>query len=256
VPRELLWAIIFSLAVFVVALWPSQYPYSQAPKVNSEQQAKDAIAGGSPSERGPAAQINPSGEQQREHGGDHASEITLLGVKPGEWLLSIVTLMLWGVTVRLVRGSEDTAKRQLRAYIHVSRTEVRDFLNVASFMLQYENRGQTPAHNLKVASYVTLEPTPVSEECFRRNLEYGSHGTLGPGGMPQFFLKRGPRQLTESETQQLRAGTLAILFFGQIKYEDAFEAPRTTEFRYFISGENWLHEDGRMSLWPSGNQAD
>jgi hypothetical protein len=35
VPRELLWALIGSLLIMVLALWPTQYPYKQETEVSS-----------------------------------------------------------------------------------------------------------------------------------------------------------------------------------------------------------------------------
>src|SRR6185369_1548321 len=55
-----------------------------------------------------------------------AAEITILGVKPGEWLLGIVTFLLWYATNRLVREGREAAKGQAndtrilqRAYLSV-----------------------------------------------------------------------------------------------------------------------------------------
>ena len=120
VPRELLWALLGAQTIAIIALWPTYYPYGQAPKVYTQHQAKNGVDGGNPSEQSPAAQVNPRSERDGERGGENAAEISILGIKPGEWLLSIVTLMLWGATVGLVRGADKTAERQLRAYISIA----------------------------------------------------------------------------------------------------------------------------------------
>jgi hypothetical protein len=127
-PRELLWAIIFSQLVFLVFLWPSQYPYGQAPKIDREHQTKDGVSSAEPAEHSSPLQINPSGKSQVAGGGEHPTEVTILGIKPGEWLLSIVTLMLWGATVRLVRSAEEASaeqSRDMKASVVVARDAAR-----------------------------------------------------------------------------------------------------------------------------------
>jgi hypothetical protein len=43
----------------------------------------------------------------------------ILGVKYGEWLLFLATVVLAWTTWLLVKGAKQPAERQLRAYIHV-----------------------------------------------------------------------------------------------------------------------------------------
>jgi hypothetical protein len=56
--------------------------------------------------------ISPSSYSQQ------ALDVSILGIKPGEWLIGIVTWMLWYATGRLVTGADRTAERQLRAYVY------------------------------------------------------------------------------------------------------------------------------------------
>jgi hypothetical protein len=112
-----------------------------------QHQAENSVGGSGPAAHGPTTQINPSGEQQHQHSGENASEVSILGVKPGEWLLSIVTLMLWGATVGLVRSADRTAERQLRAYFDLRSAVVEDFEvgKMPKVILSFKNVGQTPA---------------------------------------------------------------------------------------------------------------
>jgi hypothetical protein len=144
VPRELLWALIGALVIAIVALWPTQYPYRQAPKINAQHQTENGISGTDPAQHRPAPQVDPSREYERQHSGQNAAEISILGIKPGEWLLSIVTLMLWGATVGLVRSAERTAERQLRAYFDLKSASVLDFVENGqpAVMLGFENVGE------------------------------------------------------------------------------------------------------------------
>jgi hypothetical protein len=108
----------------VAALWPSHYPYSQAPNINSQQQSKDSISSQHASGEAPSAPVDVAREQQHQRGSENTSDTAVLGIKPGEWLLAIVTWMLWLATVRLVREGKNTAERQLRAYVFIDSAQV------------------------------------------------------------------------------------------------------------------------------------
>ena len=125
VPRELLWAIIMSLAIALVAEWPFSSP---------------------------------------------TPEHAILGIKPGEWLLVVVTWMLWAATSRLVKGADRTAGRQLRAYIYVEKTNFRSLVPQGwEITYRIKNFGQTPAHNVrlfsiaKVVDWANGRPAEISQ---------------------------------------------------------------------------------------------
>jgi hypothetical protein len=65
-------------------------------------------------------------------------------------VLAAGTLFLWLATKRLVRGSEKTAERQLRAYVLVSSARVHDFgiERPPKVEVVIKNSGQTPAFDL------------------------------------------------------------------------------------------------------------
>jgi hypothetical protein len=91
--------------------------------------------------------ISPSSYSQQ------ALDVSILGIKPGEWLIGIVTWMLWYATGRLVTGADRTAERQLRAYVYIERTTFkRTATGVWEIIFQIKNFGQTPAHHVRVIS--------------------------------------------------------------------------------------------------------
>jgi hypothetical protein len=136
-----------SLAIFLFAsndlAWSQEPP--QTPQVEPQQQPERSIKG----KQEPTAQPNPtsaapptipnghspatSNERQpnAQYGGDEGTEFwaPLFGhrLKITDTLLVAVTFMLFGATIalwwstrKLVRGAEETAKRQLRAYVHIA----------------------------------------------------------------------------------------------------------------------------------------
>jgi hypothetical protein len=262
IPRELLWAIIFGLAVTVAVLWPSHYPYSQAPQIDSEQQAKNGIGSNGPAQHRPTAQIDERSYQQNQHGSEGASEIAPLGIKPGEWLLSFVTLMLWGATVRLIRGSERTAQRQLRAYVFVTNAGIDNFGQgvVPRLAYKYMNTGQTPAYKVIAVSAIIirkrndLSPFPNPKDT--PTYTVGEHSKLALG--PQMFLNSSPNlantPLTADEIKGIIDGTLTLYFFGEIKYRDGFGEDRFTRFRYSYGKKN---VGGRgLNVTAEGNETE
>jgi hypothetical protein len=177
----------------------------------------------------------------------------------GLWLATVglqrSTNRLWDAGERQLKLTRKTSRRQLRAYIHVTRVEVRDFLNIAEYFIQYENRGQTPAYKIEVSNCIALETVPVRSDLFDRQLEFSRHGALGPGGQTH-FKKPGPRQLTAAELADLANGSLAVWVFGKIRYVDAFGKSHTTTYRNLITRDAPLSSDGKMGMAEQGNDAN
>jgi hypothetical protein len=255
VPRELLSAVIFTLAIFVVALWPSHYPYGQIPKVDAQHQAENGVGGGSQASNGPASQVSPSGEQQRQHSGD-ASEVSILGVKPGEWLLSIATLMLWAATVGLVRSADRTAERQLRAYFDLRSANVEDFEvgKVPNVVLRFKNVGQTPAIEAVLQMSIQVrdsgnEPPEVDLTVFPD----GSKSTIGRGGSLISHLEMSEPP-SEYSFEAVKNDKAAFFAWGIIRYSDIYEHRRYLRFRMALTAKNFA--SGVTETCSEGNDSN
>jgi hypothetical protein len=172
-------------------------PYRQAPEINSQRQTEDAIGGENPANHQPAPQINPSRDQQYDHAGEHASEIAPLGIKPGEWLLSIITLMLWGATVGLVRGADKTAEKQLRAYVSVESGVM--FRQKKGLRFEFRpnviNNGLTPAKDVRIVSNLGVVSPVIPENsitaCPFRRTEASPQSPLDKAVFTALSCKRG-----------------------------------------------------------------
>jgi hypothetical protein len=240
VPRELLWAVIFGLFVFVVALWPLKYPYAQALKIQPQHQTENGTGGGNPSKSGPATQITPSGEQQSESGGERPSEVTILSIKPGEWLLSIITLMLWGATVGLVKGADKTASAQLRAYVSVETGD--NIRQSKKRRLQFEfrprirNNGLTPASKVRITSLISLVPPaiPMGFNYSIPNLVTSRSVTTIGLGQERFHSRIIGRNLSVNELREIHKGTKCFHTWGFVTYDDIFGEHHQTNFSFVI----------------------
>jgi hypothetical protein len=268
VPRELLWAIIFGLAITVVALWPSYYPYGQAPKINSQEQTKDGIGRDQTSHEAPSTSVDIAREQQAEHRRENAPEVTFLGIKPGEWLLAIVTWMLWLATARLVRGADKTAERQLRAYVFVKAVDIGDrgqlpkiaeIEDLKGFLASFaivRNSGQTPAYD--VIHWAEIAVRAISDEATLSpplRLDLVSANTIPPGGEIT-KLRWAPNKLSDDDIAGIKNSTKAIFVYGRIEYIDAFAKKRFTNYRLAFSGVYPPKENASMTFCNSGNRTD
>jgi hypothetical protein len=237
-PRELLWAIIFSLAIFVAALWPSRYPYSQVSKISSQDQAENSIGGDHASAEPSSAPIGFARNQQSEQRRENASEITFLGIKPGEWLLAIVTWMLWLATVRLVNDGKRTAERQLRAYVSVESGGM--FRQSRKRRLRFEfrpnviNNGQTPANDVRIVSFLRIS-APAIPDSFDYSLLpiQGSVNTIGPR-QGRFHSIVASQNLAIPQLREIQKGSFVFHIYGKVTYSDIFGVERATNFSFII----------------------
>jgi hypothetical protein len=216
-----------------MALWPTNYPYSQAPKVNPQQQPENGIGRTETTKDRPSSQVNPSSQNQHQHGGEYASDISILGIKPGEWLIGIVTWLLWLATVNLVREAENTGKRQLRAYVHVGDFGWKAFKMTGApwgfdtgwgFWLPFENFGTTPARNVTFhISYDTFLPfegdlprefsaAPIADL-------YPGAGLIGPKGK----MRSDRLEIYSNILDAAAVGQIRLFIWGYVAYNDVFE---------------------------------
>lgn len=247
-----------SQAIFIIALWPSHYPYREAPKVDPQHQTENAVSG-DPAQHSQSLQVNPSREYEAKRGGENASEVAILGIKPGEWLLSIVTFMLWGATVGLVRGADRTAERQLRAYIDIKSAKVENFEigEEPEIRVHLQNVGQTPAKNVRTrmdAQITPFDDPPGQFDLIEVNPEYGSNSTIGKDGDVAAFLMM--ESLTKHFYDAVRYGESALFVVGVVRYEDIFDNPHYHRFRMFYHGESIELGIDSMTIHGEGNDSD
>ncbi|HTB01311.1 MAG TPA: hypothetical protein VK804_12605 [Bradyrhizobium sp.] len=181
----------------------------------------------------------------------------ILGVKYGEWLLFAATMGLWWATWRLVRSAENTAERQLRAYIFPQDVTITNIESIPEITVVLKNTGQTPAHDhtlwatMAVAAYpLSTEPAPPDGD------PNESKGPLAPGAVNHFFASL-ESPITQEELRGIREGRAAIYLAGAVLYTDAFGKSRSTKFCYF-RGHAGLREfaDGPMSVYKKWNEAN
>jgi hypothetical protein len=179
----------------------------------------------------------------------------LLGIKYGEWLLVGATMALFWATRQLVTGADKTAKRQLRAYLHVSEARFTDIgFPSAIFLVNYTNTGQTPAYDVYSSIALHFGKFRLSEEL--KAVGSGTKGmiTLGRDGEGHARIV-APRGLSGEEYAAVRDGKSAVFVYGVITYRDIFGDRWTTEFRYYVGGDQGIRSDGFLASYSEGNKA-
>jgi hypothetical protein len=184
---------------------------------------------------------NRADEDQRDDGGffnlaEKYSGVFLVIVTA---ILVIVTGFLWQATRNLVRGAEETAERQLRAYVSVSSAEVRKFGTAQPLEARVvvRNSGQTPAYKLRNQIAIAAAKFPVKKFPDYPEWKSTSSGFLGPGEIIQSWIN-APRALTTEEQAKVVSGEVAIYVSFEVRYWDTFgKKEHFAQFRGFYRGD-------------------
>lgn len=158
-------------------------------------------------------------------------------------------------TREAVTLAKDTAKRQLRAYVHVSEARFSDFgFPGGIYLVNYTNTGQTPAYDVYSSIALQFAKFPLAEELVATGTGTKGIITLGRDGEGHARLE-APRGLSGEEYGEVRDGKSAVFVFGTISYRDAFGEDWTTDFRYYVGGDQGIRGDGFMAGHSEGNKA-
>ncbi len=169
-------------------------------------------------------------------------------------ILGIATAALYQATRDLVKGDEDTAKRQLRAYVAVKIGPVTNFGpdTEAQITIAFQNYGQTPAIDLRANCILFPRQYPLREKedltipVDQKLIQVTKEGrgvTLHPRDV--YFGSVLKREINQGVYQGIKSGEIIRLYaFGQVDYKDIFGVLHWTHFCYSFHGEgptipNW-----------------
>lgn len=160
---------------------------------------------------------------------------------------------------RTVETMEETAERQLRAYVAVTEAKIVNIKNPGmpdnqQINIQLKNFGQTPAYK----GSFWLEPC-INDNDFAlvkavekpQSARNSNVGIIAPGGDTFTVITDFPLLSGDSQVYQ---GKKTFYVYGEFHYADAFAVNRVTYFRYMRKGKGWTHE-GNMYVCPEGNDA-
>jgi hypothetical protein len=167
-------------------------------------------------------------------------------------LLALFTYRLWTATKKLVLGTDDTARRELRAYISMRF----EFLSCAvgqplEGVIFFDNHGQTPAKELRVEGQIWFAPEPRLANFMIPTLQVGPpRGGLWPRAQIS-SLQPGPF-ITAEDVFETKAGRRKLYMHARLEYTDAFDVLRSTEIS--VECANPFVERPRLSVIESRNE--
>lgn len=169
----------------------------------------------------------------------------------------ILTVFLIIPAFWLALISRNTAKRQLRAYVSVGTDDLRLERDKATAKwvvnFSYKNNGITPAY------FTTIETGHF--------LANNEDARLPPAEAPYALGTMGPSvcihdaeltDLTDADVEALKSGVKTFVFFGQVRYRDAFKKWRQTRFRFFTGGSAPFAgpADSDLTIYVKGNDSN
>ncbi len=271
--RVLLAAIFLVLSSSVWANGDSQAPVQkrgqqydeQPPKASNEKAAKhDGVSKALPALVAQMISKPENEKSEPNRAAEHKWYDTFLN-HPTEWLLALFngllvlyTYRLWIATRDLVEGAENTAKRQLRAYVWIDKTQPSPNIDAVPFIVATEirNTGSTPAHDVRCFTELLPfdHPLPVGFTFKQPPQEIpGPHYVVNPGST--HFVRTSPDEVfTDDIKTAIRNGTKRLYFWGVVRYRDAFKQERWSKFRFYwdrgpLAPGGWTYCD-------EGNEAD
>jgi hypothetical protein len=170
------------------------------------------------------------------------------------FLLFWATLALWLSTRRLVKDAKRTAARQLRAYVNVANAVAKPDGDFFVYSIEVKNFGQTPAYKVRLRYVIELRECPTMRPFIVPDDPKISVAVLPPT-VPIHDAFRPRQVLGPNQRQRLADGAAAIYIYGLITYEDIFESPQETEFRYMIGGNVGISPEGAVRICEEGNRA-
>jgi hypothetical protein len=169
-------------------------------------------------------------------------------------VLALFTVRLAIATDKLVAGADDTAKRQLRAYILVDEANIGNFGPGAKpqVKITLRNFGQTPAYDVRQWSSLGVDHYPPRLDVPK--CEWGKEMAkcpIGPNGI-LFSIPPNNRPLLPDDFTAIKGGGKAIYVIGGVRYSDAFGKDQATDFSLFFGGIAGTHG---LSPTATGNGA-
>jgi hypothetical protein len=209
-------------------------------QIKTINKANNRVYNNSASDGGGIGPDNPPSKPYTDTGRNETSEVALFGVRTGEGLLVVVTLLLFGATYRLVTGQNEHSMRQLRAYVGIDHAEIRieDGKKLVA-IAAYKNAGQTPAHDVELR----LSAKVLN---FANQFDWQNPDTIedeGKGGviLPYLIWTRHLSKIKEigdDPTALIRAledGKKRVWMWGTISYRDIFQKRCFVQFSFWSS---------------------
>lgn len=168
-------------------------------------------------------------------------------------LLFIATMALWWATQRLVRGADQTAERQLRAYLGIDKMGFRNETYFAQYEVGFRNFGTTPANNVRIRYDTDLRDAD-DDRPFTISPDFQSYGPLSPT-QTVVAMNDENREFDTEEWNSIYNGSRILYLFGEVLYDDCFSRTRSLKFRLMTEARFDSAKRGQLKFCPRGNEA-
>lgn len=172
------------------------------------------------------------------------------------FLLFLATCALWWATRLLVIGAEQTAQRQLRAYVSMMHDEKMFFSDNGSLVAPVitKNHGNTPAHNLMSCLYIDLHKWPLEIKLDPPHFaEDASRSPLAPGEQIRQYVELSGK-LNQQQIEAIAQQSGAIVVWGEVRYTDVFGKQRKTSLCLYSTGNDF--DRGELAYHSHGNDSN
>jgi hypothetical protein len=130
---------------------------------------------------------------------------------------------------------QDTAQRQLRAYIRLNTNNTPSITGEFLVHSLIENSGQTPAYDVQSWTFVEVFANPLPEgHQFHAAPEVipGTRFVVNPDSVHSTWSPRnGNVPLTDEDIAAITDEYLTLYYWGEVRYRDAFNASHWSRFR-------------------------
>ena len=168
-------------------------------------------------------------------------------------LLFIATVALCWATQRLVRGADQTAERQLRAYLGIDKSRFRNEAYYAQYEVGFRNFGTTPANNVRIRLDTDLRDAD-DDRPFTIGPDFQSYGPLSPGQITMALYEEDA-DFDTAQWNSIYDGSKVLYVFGEILSEDVFDRTRSLKFRLKTEARFDSAKAGHLKYCPAGNEA-
>ena len=185
-----------------------------------------------------------SGERKCCQSPDTAQETKKSWVRdPNIWIaiftVPAILIAFWALRIsqETLRVSQDTEKRQLRAYVAPANMRTSGTDSIIEVEFDVENFGQTPAKNCSVSGAFEILPFPLPEKHLFKipAAPFSQNSIITPRATKPLTVKVH-RTLTAAEKTEIKSkeANSRLYVYGVLNYHDIFNEAHFTDFCSFI----------------------
>jgi len=152
--------------------------------------------------------------------------------------------------------AQDTAQRQLRAYVHVAAGDINfPSPGFPEAEIVIKNSGQTPAYHVRhwIHMWIAEHPLKVTLPIPSHDFQMATD-VLAPGAMSIMPIEKGGGPVPVESIRLLGTAEGTIYIYGMITYKDVFGIERYTKYRLMYGGQGPV-APGKLKPDSDGNEA-